>query len=67
MIGNTSPPAAGVTLTAAQMDTVLGALADAAAYRRICIGRFCDCAGGCDEAAIGAYEALAAELGGGAQ
>ena len=67
MNGSTSPPAAGVTLTAAQMDIVLGALADAAAYRRICIGQFRDCAGGCDEAAIGAYEALAAELGGGPQ
>ena len=68
----------GVTLTPAQLRIVLDALADAADYRRICISQFCnDCADSApelcadhreadDEAAIGAYEALSAELGGGA-
>jgi hypothetical protein len=71
-------PAAGVTLTPAQLRIVLDGLADAAAYRRICLSQFCgDCADSApelcadhreadDESAIEAYEALSAELGGGA-
>jgi hypothetical protein len=74
----TGGPVPGVALTPAQLRIVLDALADAADYRRICISQFCgDCADSApelcadhreaaDEAAIGAYEALSAELGGGA-
>jgi hypothetical protein len=69
----------GVTLTPAQLRIVLDGLADAADYRRICMSQFCDdCADSApelcadhreadDEVAIEAYEALSAELEGGAQ
>ena len=67
----TAHPAA--TLTPGQMDTVLGALANAAAYRRIRISQFCgDCADSAPElcadhleAAVLAYDELTDRLFGG--